>query len=216
MTPARMFLAVRHGTPVSLVIRPKSFLGRVCSLITRSANRIMVPIVNEYVHPWQASVAAFVHFPTSGKSWNVADVEARAIVAVNLNALMDYAAEAGHPERSTNKGLEKLSGVSRPTIRGMREGTRDVGIDTLQAVAEVFEIQAWTLLVPHLDPSNPPTKPMSKTEVQLYKRLGRVAREYEQIRKAQRDGTPSTNDPHRNGSGAVGGGKGGRGEEAED
>lgn len=169
-------------------------------------------MVNELVHWRKSPVAVLVHYPTSGKSWNVGDVEARAIVAVNLNALMDYAAETGHPERATNKGLEKLSGISRPTIRGMREGTRDVGIDTLQAVAEVFEIQAWTLLVPHLDPSNPPTKPMSKTEVQLYKRLGRVAREYEQLQKAQRDGTPSTPNSNRDGKGAVSGGKGGRAE----
>jgi transcriptional regulator with XRE-family HTH domain len=172
----------------------------------------MVPIVNEYVHPWQASVAAFVHFPTSGKSWNVADVEARDIVAENLNALMAYAKKTGHPERASNKGLAKLSGVSRPTIRQMRKAERAVGIDTLQAIAEVFEIEAWSLLVPHLEPSNPPTKPihMSKTEIKLYTRLGWVARQYEEDEKAQREtGTGKTPNSNRNGSGAVGGGKSG-------
>ena len=100
---------------------------------------------------------------------------------------MDYARDTGRPELASVKGLAKASTVSRPTIDEMLSGGRSVGVDKLEAVAHAYDIQAWTLLIPHLDPANPPIKLISKTEQQLYKRLGRVAREYEQMQREQSD-----------------------------
>lgn len=153
------------------------------------------------------------HYPTSGKSGDALGMaDPRPILAENLRALMDYARDTGHPERASVKGLSRLSSVGRYSIDGMLEGSRNTGIETLQRIADVFEIQAWTLLVPHLDPSNPPTKPMSKTEVQLYKRMGKVAREYEQLQRAQREqeSPGSTPSPDRIRKGSIGNGKSGR------
>lgn len=177
---------------------------------TISGKGNMDNIVPKYWHVVQGRVQKFLHCPTDGRACDPQGVDTKEIVAQNLAALMEHARDTGNPQRASVKGLAGLAGVGRYTIDGMLDGIRNTGIETLQKVAEVFEIQAWTLLVPHLDPSNPPTRPMSKTEVQLYKRLNKVAREYEKFQRVQRDqeNTASPPDHDRDEQGTGSGGKG--------
>jgi hypothetical protein len=160
----------------------------------------MVPIVPKDWQAFKPSAPIAWHYPTSGKSCPVlgmGGIDTRAIVAANLRALMDYAKAHGHPELASVKGVAKAAGVERYTIDGMLDGIRNTGIQTLQKVAEAFGTQAWVLLTPHAKPGNLPVKPVTRTEVQLYKRLGNVAREYEQHMREQRaaESPGSTNGP---------------------
>lgn len=162
-------------------------------------------------HQRKQFVESAFHYPMNGSLCESLGMEPKEIVAANLRALMDYARDTGRVELATQLGVEKASGITRTTIRGMVRGTQNTKIDVLQAVAEAFDIQAWTLLVPHLDPSNPPTKPMTKTEIQLYRRLDKVAREYDKLQKelGEADSSgPTRPDNHEPSTG--GGGTGGR------
>lgn len=111
-------------------------------------------------------------------------MDSKSVVKVNLKALMLY-------KEMSVKALAKAAGVGRFTIDGMMDGTRNTGIETLQKVAAALGTQAWVLLTPHVKPGDLPVKPVTKTEVQLYKRMRNVAREYEKLMKEQSEESPS-------------------------
>jgi len=133
-----------------------------------------MPILGQVRKP---DLPIILHFPTGGISGAVRDMDAREVVAKNLAALMAY------KEISVN-ALAKKAGVGRYTIDGVLAG-RNTGIETLQKIAEALGTQAWVLLTPHPKPDDLPVKPVTKTEVQLYKRLGKVAREYDELQREQ-------------------------------
>ena len=51
---------------------------------------------------------------------------------------------------------------------------KNIGLDKVDAVATVFGLSAWQLLIPNLDPSNVPVIMISEDERQLYDKLKRV------------------------------------------
>ncbi len=89
------------------------------------------------------------------------------IVAENIEALMtrhDYA----------NKRLSEATKgqVGEGTVARMRNGTVAVGIDNLAAIAKVFGLAPWQLLVEDLNPSHPPQLAFpSAAERELYERF---------------------------------------------
>jgi transcriptional regulator with XRE-family HTH domain len=69
----------------------------------------------------------------------------REIAAHNLGELM--------AKDDSARTLEKLalkSGVGKSTIDRMKKGQVGVSLDTLEAVAQVFKIEAWQLIHPHM------------------------------------------------------------------
>ena len=88
----------------------------------------------------------------------------------NVSALMRY-----------HFGKENLSELARRAQIGLASCDRikkrdtSVGIDVLASVAAVFELQAWHLLTPNLDPANPPVIWMTTTEFDFYEKLKQTA-----------------------------------------
>jgi hypothetical protein len=78
-------------------------------------------------------------------------------------------------------GKENLSELSRKAKVGLATCDRikkqetSVGTDTLEKIAEVFHLQAWHLLTPRLDPTNPPVIWLTQTEHDLYEKLRNLA-----------------------------------------
>lgn len=80
-----------------------------------------------------------------------------------------------------------MSGVSRPTVKNVLDASGGCGIDTLDQIARCFgpedaPLRAWQMLVPDLDPANPPVLSITEAEKDLWKsldalreKLGRVA-----------------------------------------
>jgi len=74
-------------------------------------------------------------------------------------------------------GQENLSRLAREAKIGpggatrLKQQTTSVGIDVLAKVAECFDVEPWHLLLPRLDPSNPPVATMTATEERLYAKL---------------------------------------------
>lgn len=58
-------------------------------------------------------------------------------------------------------------GIGEATLHRIITGSADIRVDSIAAVAKGFGLEPWQLLVPDLDPANPPINP-SPTERQFY------------------------------------------------
>ena len=96
------------------------------------------------------------------------------VLAANLDKLM---AAAKSPAKS-QLGLAKKSGIAQATIGRILRGETHAGLDTIDAIAKVYGIAAWQLILPGLDPGNPQViRSMSKEEEDLYARLHKAAQD---------------------------------------
>lgn len=94
------------------------------------------------------------------------------ILWVNLSALM-----AHHWGGENLTRLSREAHIGPGTCTRMKERSTSVGLDVLEKVAKVFNLQPWHLLTPNLDPSNPPVVHLTTRERELYERLRQAARE---------------------------------------
>ena len=92
--------------------------------------------------------------------------EPKVILWANVSALMRH-----HWGKENLTRLAKESGIGPGTASRIKEQATSVGLDVLQAVAGCFGLQAWHLLTPHLDPTNPPVIYLCREEAQLYSRM---------------------------------------------
>lgn len=74
----------------------------------------------------------------------------RAIVAQNIQRLMDYHG------MNADVQLAVRAGIDQKTIWRMRNMEQSSNVDKLEAIANVFGLKAWQLLIPGMDPSRPP------------------------------------------------------------
>lgn len=90
-----------------------------------------------------------------------------AILAINLKGLMQT--KAGP---NSEIALGKRAKVGQATIGRILKRDGFAKIDTVGKLAQVYGLEAWQLMVPGMDPSNPPVLlPVSKAEKALYARL---------------------------------------------
>lgn len=120
-------------------------------------------------------------------------------LANNLRALMQAALDQGDRQRGTALGLEKLAAQLQPpaivrkaSIARIRAATVSTGIDVVGQIARCYDLQAWQLLAPGLDPTNPPVVTISQTERDLYARLLWVA---DKVRAVQGGGPVENEQP---------------------
>jgi hypothetical protein len=94
----------------------------------------------------------------------------RLTLASNLNRLMEV-----HLSLNSNPKMAKRTGLGLGTIARARNADVAVTVDTLEVLAECFDLQPWQLLVHGLDPLNPPVlRSMSVAESDLFDRLRKV------------------------------------------
>ena len=131
------------------------------------------------------------HLPTSGRRLYRSTMDEQAIVRRNIERLLAYAKD--HKDDSVwpsnKKALARravevakefngASGISRSTLqRTLKEGEGSTvpGVDTLGLIAGAFGLQAWHLLIPDIDPTNPPVVSVTQEERELWKRMHEVA-----------------------------------------
>ena len=89
-------------------------------------------------------------------------------LADNVKRLMAH-------HRLAQAGVAKRAGMDQKTISRIIRREHSPSIDKLSGLAEAFGLQAWQLLVPYLDPSNPPVVQMTPIEKDLYDRLKQAA-----------------------------------------
>ena len=98
----------------------------------------------------------------------------RDILSANVKALIDYSREHGGPVQDA-RSLALKAKLTPPTIGRVLKRSSAARIGTLDAIARVFKIDPWLLLMPGLDPSNPPVIAYTDSERRLYRRLKELA-----------------------------------------
>lgn len=94
---------------------------------------------------------------------------ARAIVAANLQALLDHHYKDLPNITQRQKRLEAKSGVRLSTIQRLMSQETGANLETLELLAGAFELSLYQLVTPTLEASNPQViKGASKAEQHLY------------------------------------------------
>jgi len=97
----------------------------------------------------------------------------RQILATNLKALM-----ASHPALDTFKKIVEAGGPTNGTLDRIRRMESGASIDQLDTLAKVYGLEPWQLLVPNLDPTNPPMlATISKQQLEMLDRIKKAAKE---------------------------------------
>jgi transcriptional regulator with XRE-family HTH domain len=89
------------------------------------------------------------------------------VLSANLQRLMD---EAKPP--ITQMAVSKVSGIPQRTISRIKRGEVSPTLNSIDGLAKAFGLLPWQLLVPEMDPRNPPLlRAASQEEKELYDRL---------------------------------------------
>lgn len=72
-------------------------------------------------------------------------------------------------------GLAQDTSIGNGTAQRINEMTSDASLSTIEAVALRYGLEAWHVLVPGLDPKNPPVFLMTDSERKLYDSLAKSA-----------------------------------------
>jgi transcriptional regulator with XRE-family HTH domain len=81
-------------------------------------------------------------------------MSARNVLAENLKVLMEWSARKGGI--GTQQGLAAASGIGQSSASRILKGEQSVSMNMLESIAAAYGLRGWQLLVPNLDPSNPP------------------------------------------------------------
>lgn len=102
----------------------------------------------------------------------------RAVLSRNLKALMG----SGRGPKSQN-ALRAKAGVAQATIgRILSARGENARIETVDRLAKAYGLEGWQLMIPGMDPRNPPVlQPVSKEERALYERLKAVAKDLSKL-----------------------------------
>jgi len=92
-------------------------------------------------------------------------------VAENLRALMLDAGMINSKGEPNQSSLARACGADQRTIGRLLVGDQSPTVEMLEVVARAFGLHAWQMLIPKLDPRNPPVVVMSEAERQFYRRL---------------------------------------------
>lgn len=114
-------------------------------------------------------LGAILPFMGEDKTNQSVSKKAQEIVAENLEALIAIA-PSGKQATGT---FAKYVGVGNGTIDRLRKQDAKARISTLERISARFGLEVWHMLVPGLDPLNPP-RLLSRAEVERNARLEQV------------------------------------------
>lgn len=115
-------------------------------------------------------------------SYGIAAMSARETLAENLKALMAAHRINTLPalERATDANGHK---VGKSTVGRALNCETPLNLDYIEAIAEVYGLDPWQLLVPGLLPKNPPVlRSVGEAEDKLYRKIGELAEQIAAIR----------------------------------
>lgn len=100
-------------------------------------------------------------------SYGAMRIDPKLVLWQNVSALMTH-----HWSGENLTRLAREAKIGPGTATRIKEMQTSVGLDVVDRVAEVFDLEMWQMLTPGLDPKNPPAaRPVSKAERELYDRL---------------------------------------------
>jgi hypothetical protein len=96
------------------------------------------------------------------------DSTSRTILAANLRRMID---RSGLP---SNRAWSKKMGLNVRMIDRLLGGENAVTLDKIEEIARTVGLEPWQLLLPDLDPSEPPDAPISEADRDMLTKLRRL------------------------------------------
>jgi len=96
----------------------------------------------------------------------------KTVLSTNIKALM-----AAHLTLNTQAALGRACGIDQRTVGRIINQEHSPALKQIESIAHAFDLQTWQLLVPQLDPKNPPVCEFTKVEQALYKKLRTLVRQ---------------------------------------
>lgn len=107
------------------------------------------------------------HMPSKDEHISRMLQDIRETLAQNVLALMESR------KMTADAQLAKCAGVDQKTIWRIKNKTQAPTTEKLELIARAFGLHAWQLLIPGLDPANPPVFVMSSSEQTFYEKMRR-------------------------------------------
>jgi len=107
------------------------------------------------------------------------------VFRANLKAAMK-----AHPAISTQQGLSRAlrqqgMRLGQSSVSRILNGNQSPTLDLVDKIARAFQLQAWQLLVPGFEPTNPP---MTRQEDERLRALyARVQEQYSELQRAMQE-----------------------------
>lgn len=103
----------------------------------------------------------------------MSQIDTNATLWANIEALM----LAEWEEVNINR-LARECKIGPATVVRIKDQKTSVGLEVLDKIADRFNLAVWQLLVPGMEPGNPPTlQPMSAAERRLHERVMALTKE---------------------------------------
>ena len=91
------------------------------------------------------------------------------VLGRNLKTLMD-----AHEILRTQAAVAKAAGMDQTTVGRILAGSHSPRLQQIEALAEVYGLAPWQLLVPNLAPGKPPMLLQNQAEIELFAKLRQV------------------------------------------
>ncbi len=88
------------------------------------------------------------------------------VLASNLAKLM-----ATSLDMKSQRAVAKRADIDQRTVGRILNQEHSPNLDQIAALAEAFGLLPWQMLVPDLDPKDPPSVQLSRTEAAMYARV---------------------------------------------
>lgn len=110
--------------------------------------------------------------------YGISLMPARTVLAANLKALMASSADCRSTPALERATAMKGNKVGKSTIDRALKGEANLTIDNLEVIAKVFGVDPWQLMVPNMQPKNPPVlRSIGAAEEEVYAKLRKLATE---------------------------------------
>jgi hypothetical protein len=103
----------------------------------------------------------------------VSTLDTRRVLWANVSALMTCHWGAENLGR-----LATSAGIGPATCTRLKKQETSVGVEIVDRIAEVFGLDTWQLLVPNLDPKNPPLLVLTAAERSFYRQVMSAAKDF--------------------------------------
>ena len=95
------------------------------------------------------------------------------VLADNLARLMAHSLDM-----KSQRAVAKRAEMDQRTVGRILNQEHSQNLEQIAKLAEAFDLMPWQMLVPDLDPKDPPTIQLSRTEAEMYTRLVKTASEF--------------------------------------
>ena len=100
-------------------------------------------------------------------------LDTRRLLWANVQALMQH-----HWKKEDLGRLARTAKIGPATCTRIKQQQTSVGVEIVDKIAEVFGLDTWQLLVPNLDPANPPLLVLSAAERSFYRQVLNAAQTF--------------------------------------